>query len=134
MGVRVLIVEDDAVTRQVLHQRLARIGCHVVGAVDNATAALQNFRQYKPDLVTLDIEMPELDGFDSVALFRQIRREDVNCEILVISGTAFPSHREMFVKEGALAFFHKPVNFDRLAIELRMFFPEIAHDRPAHAV
>jgi len=134
MGVRVLIVEDDAVTRKVLHQRLARIGCQVVAAVDNASAALQSFRESKPDLVTLDIEMPEVDGIDSVALFRQIRREDVNCEILVISGTAFPTHREMFVREGALAFFHKPVNFDRLAVELKMFFPDITHDKPSHAM
>jgi two-component system chemotaxis response regulator CheY len=134
MGVRVMIVEDDTVTRTVLHQRLARIGCHVVAAVDNASAALKSFREYKPDLVTLDIEMPEVDGLDSVALFRQIRREDVNCEILIISGTGFPSHREMFVREGALGFFYKPVNFDRLAIELRTFFPEITYDRPSHAM
>ena len=134
MGVRVLIVEDDAVTRTVLQQRLVRIGCQVVAAVGNASAALQSFRDHNPDLVTLDIEMPEIDGIDAITLFRQIRRENVNSEIIVISASAFPSHRELFVREGSLGFFHKPINFDRLAVDLRMFFPELAYDKPSHAM
>jgi two-component system, chemotaxis family, chemotaxis protein CheY len=123
MGVRVLIVEDDPVTRTVLHQRLMRIGCQVVAAVGNASLALQSFRALKPHLVTLDIEMPEIDGIDAIALFRQIHREDVNCEIIIISGTAFPSHRELFVREGVLGFFHKPLNSTNWQSNCVCFFP-----------
>src|SRR5512140_2266563 len=111
MSVRVLIVEDDPVTQRVLQQRMERIGCTVVGAVDNAADAIALFRELHPDLITLDIQMPEILGVDAIALFTVIRAEDPNCEVVVITGTAFPTYREKFVKAGVLGFFVKPLNF-----------------------
>ncbi len=129
MSVRVLIVEDDPVTQRVLRQRLERIGCTVVDVVDNAADAQARFRELLPDLITLDIEMPELCGIDAMALFKFIRADNPNCELVIISGTAFPSHRESFVKAGALGFFQKPLNFDKLAVDLRTYFPELKPDQ-----
>jgi two-component system chemotaxis response regulator CheY len=125
MSVRVLIVEDDPVTQRVLSQRLARIGCKVVGTVDNAADAVATFRDLRPDLVTLDIQMPEVLGMDTMALFTVIRAEDPNCEVIVITGTAFPAYREKFVRAGVLGFFLKPLNFDQLASDLRKYYPEL---------
>jgi two-component system chemotaxis response regulator CheY len=62
MSVRLLIVEDDPVTQRVLSQRLEAIGCTVVGIVDNAADAVARFRELRPDLITLDIQMPEVLG------------------------------------------------------------------------
>jgi DNA-binding NtrC family response regulator len=134
MSVHVLIVEDDPVTQRLLRQRLERIGCTVSDVVDNAADAQARFRELHPDLVTLDIEMPELFGVDATALFNFIRTEDPNCEIVVISGTAFPSYREKFIKAGVLGFFHKPLDFDKLAIDLRSFFPELKSDQPVRGL
>jgi CheY-like chemotaxis protein len=134
MSVHVLIVEDDPVTQRVLRQRLERIGCIVSAVVDNAADAQARFRELHPDLVTLDIEMPELFGVDAMALFNFIRSEDPNCEIVVISGTAFPTYREKFIKAGVLGFFHKPLDFDKLAIDLRSYFPELKSDQPVRGL
>lgn len=134
MSVRVLIVEDEPVTRQVLRRRLERIGCRVVGAVATAAEALELFRKLHPDLVTLDIQMPEIGGVDALELFKRVQAEDPKCEVVVISGTAFPSYREKFVKAGVLGYFAKPLNFDQLAIELRAFFPELKADQPRHGL
>ena len=131
MSVSVLIVEDDPVTQRVLRQRLERIGFAVLGVVDTAAAALTHFRKLHPDLLTLDIEMPEVGGVDAMGLFRLIRVEDPNCEVVIISGTAFPTYREKFIKAGALGFFPKPLNFDKLAIDLRSYFPELKSDQAA---
>ena len=128
MSVSVLIVEDDPVTQRVLRQRLEYIGCVVLGAVDNATEALALFRNLHPDLITLDIEMPEIGGLDAMALFKLVRAEDPNCEVIVISATAFPTYREKFVKVGVLGFFAKPLNFDKLVVELGHYFPELKPD------
>ena len=125
MSVRVLIVEDDLVTQRVLSHHLERIGCTVVGAVDNAADAVANFRELRPDLVTLDIQMPEVLGVDTMALFSVIRAEDPNCEVIVITGTAFPTYRQQFLKAGVLGFFLKPVNFDQLASDLRKYYPTL---------
>lgn len=134
MSVRVLIVEDDPVTQRVLRQRLERIGCLVLGAVDTAADALARFRELHPDLITLDIEMPEVAGLDALALFRLVRAEDPNCEVIVISGTAFPTYREKFVKAGVLGFFAKPLNFDKLMVNLRQYFPELKSDQPTRGM
>ena len=117
MSVSVLIVEDDPVTQRVLRQRLESIGCRVLGALDNAAGALASFRELHPDLITLDIEMPEVAGVDALAFFNLVRREDPNCEVIVISATAFPTYREKFVKAGVLGFFSKPLNFEKLATD-----------------
>lgn len=77
MSVRVLIVEDDRITQRVLTQRLERIGCTVVGTADNAADAVASFRELHPDLITLDIQMPEVLGMDTMALFTVIRAEDL---------------------------------------------------------
>jgi two-component system, chemotaxis family, chemotaxis protein CheY len=130
MSVRVLIVEDDLVTQRVLSHHLERIGCTVVGTVDNAADAVAKFRELHPDFVTLDIQMPEVLGMDTMALFSVIRAEDPNCEVIVITGTAFPTYREQFLKAGVLGFFLKPVNFDQLATDLRKYYPEL---KPEHA-
>jgi two-component system, chemotaxis family, chemotaxis protein CheY len=134
MSVRVLIVEDDPVTQRVLRQRLERIGCRVLDVVDNAADAQARFRELLPDLVTLDIEMPELCGIDAMALFNFVRAENPDCEIVVITGTAFPTYREKFVKAGVLGFFHKPLDFDRLAVDLRKYFPELKSDQPVRGL
>lgn len=125
MSVRVLIVEDDPVTQRVLRHHLERIGCTVVGTIDNAADAVAGFRELRPDFVTLDIQMPEVLGMDTMALFAVIRAEDPNCEVIVITGTAFPTYREQFLKAGVLGFFLKPLNFDQLATDLRKYYPEL---------
>ena len=125
MSVRVLIVEDDPVTQRVLRQHLERIGCRVVATVDNAADAIALFRDLRPDLITLDIQMPEVLGMDTMALFGVIRDEDPNCEVIVITATAFPVYREKFVKAGVLGFFLKPLNFEQLATNLRKYYPEL---------
>jgi CheY-like chemotaxis protein len=126
MSLGVLIVEDDPVTQRVLRLRLESIGCRVLAAVDTAADAIAGFRELHPELITLDIEMPEVAGVDALALFKLVRSEDPNCEVIVISGTAFPSYREKFVKAGVLGFFAKPLNFDKLAADLRRYYPELS--------
>ena len=130
MSVHVLIVEDDPVTQRVLRQRFTHIGFVVSAVVDNAADAKARFHELHPDLVTLDIEMPELLGVDAMALFHFIRAEDPNCEVVVITGTAFPTYREKFMKAGVLGFFHKPLDFDKLTIALHSYFPELKSHHP----
>jgi DNA-binding NarL/FixJ family response regulator len=132
--VRVLIVEDQPVTREILRFRLERIGCEIMGECDNANAGLEKVRKLTPDLVTLDIEMPEIGGVDSIALFRQTHRENPSTEVLVISASAFPKYRQTFLKEGALAYFIKPIDFDKLVVDLRALFPELQPDTPTRGV
>ncbi|MGA2410750.1 MAG: response regulator [Candidatus Binataceae bacterium] len=124
MAVNVMIVEDDPVTLAVLQKRLQAIGCDIAATADNAADALAKFRETKPDLVTLDIQLPEIGGVDVVELFQTMRKESYDTEIVVISGTAFPRYREIF-RSGVIGFFQKPLHFDEVASLLRKYFPEL---------
>jgi CheY-like chemotaxis protein len=133
MAVRVLIVEDDKVTAHSLQHRLERIGCEIVAIAPDSADALKLFREHQPNLVTLDINLDDPDGHDSIRLYEAIRAENPDCDIAVISGTAFPRHREIF-RRGVVGFYGKPINFEEIARTLRKYFPELKPYKPDRAL
>jgi len=128
MAVRVLIVEDDQVTALALQQRLTRIGCHVIAIAPDAATALAKFREFEPNLVTLDINLPETGGPEAVDLFKTMRTENRDCEFIVISGTGHAHYRDMF--RGVAGYFTKPISFQDIAATLRRYFPELKPFKP----
>jgi len=78
----ILIVDDDALVRDALHQILARAGHDVEDAADG-TAALQAYRQRPCDLVITDLVMPNTEGLETIA---SLRRLDPHLRIIAISG------------------------------------------------
>ena len=80
---RVLVADDAVLFRRLLADVLAAIpGVEVVGSAANGKIALQKVRELKPDLLTLDIEMPEMDGLAVLDALRQSARP---VEIIVVS-------------------------------------------------
>ena len=79
-GAHLLLVEDDAVARTAVAQNLTAHGYAVVEAED-ATAALRSWDASRPDVIVLDLGLPDLDG---LTVIRRVRREAVT-PILVIS-------------------------------------------------
>jgi two-component system, chemotaxis family, protein-glutamate methylesterase/glutaminase len=70
--IRVLIVDDSIVIRKLLTDALsAEPAIEVVGSAANGRIALDKLPQFSPDLVTLDVEMPEMDGLETLAVFRK---------------------------------------------------------------
>jgi two-component system, chemotaxis family, protein-glutamate methylesterase/glutaminase len=81
--VRVLVADDAILFRRLLSDVLASLpGVEVVGSAANGKIALQKIRELKPDLLTLDIEMPELDG---LAVLDALRKGDRMVEVIVVS-------------------------------------------------
>ncbi len=80
---RVLVADDAVLFRRLLADVLAAIpGVEVVGSAANGKIALQKVRELKPDLLTLDIEMPEMDG---LAVLDALRQSAQPVEIIVVS-------------------------------------------------
>jgi YesN/AraC family two-component response regulator len=125
MAVRTLIVDDAPTARIILRRRLGAIGCEIVAEADSSAAAEDVIAQTSPDLITLDIHMPEIRGMDSYALFRKIRRERPRVGFVVISGASYFQNRQDSLREGALGFFAKPIDFRGLLQDLRAMYPEL---------
>ncbi len=66
-GPRVLVVDDSALMRQLLTNILSNEGCDVVGTASDPKVAVQRLQQLKPDVLTLDVEMPHMNGLDFLA-------------------------------------------------------------------
>ena len=81
--IRVLVVDDSVVIRRLVTHALAEDKeIEVVGAAPNGVIALQRIPQFKPDIVTLDIEMPEMDGYETL---RQIRKLYPDLPVIMFS-------------------------------------------------
>ena len=80
MGTKVLIVDDAAFMRMMLRDILAKKGFDVVGEADNGKVAVQMYNELKPDVVTMDITMPEMDGLAAV---KEIKAADPGAKIVM---------------------------------------------------
>src|SRR5271155_467816 len=102
MSLRVLIVDDSVFVRDVLRHHLECLGCSVVAEAENTMQALELFRTVSPNVITLDVAVPQIGGLGALALFRIIRSENPTAAVLVISGLAFPEVKKSFLREGVL--------------------------------
>jgi CheY-like chemotaxis protein len=83
---KVLVIDDEANVRMVTDLLLTRMG-HQVLLADNGRMGLQLFRQEHPDVIVLDVKMPEMDG---VEVLKQIRRVDLKQPVIVLTGDNSP--------------------------------------------
>lgn len=108
---RVLIVDDAAFIRVSLRMMLEKNGYHVVGEAGNGFEAIQMYKELKPDLVTMDITMPEMDGISSL---KAIRKLDSTAKIVMISALGQEHHVKDAVLSGARGFIVKPFKEDQV--------------------
>jgi CheY-like chemotaxis protein len=126
MPVRVLIIDDSIIDRDVLRHYIECIGCAVVAEAENTVQALHLFRTVSPSLVTLDFAVAQAGGISALALFRIMRTEQPSVRILVSSALAAPEIRETFLAGGAADYIAKPFdseNFERVCARLIELFP-----------
>lgn len=111
MGKRILIVDDAAFMRMMIKNILTKNGYEVIGEAENGAIALQMYTEHKPDLVTMDITMPEMDGIQGV---KAIRGSDPNANIIMCSAMGQQSMVMEAIQAGAKDFIVKPFQQDRI--------------------
>ena len=102
---RVLIVDDAAFMRLSLRNVLENNGFEVVGEAENGEEAMKRYLQLRPDIVTMDITMPEMDGVEAL---KAIRAKDSNAKIIMISAMGQEAHVKDAILNGAKGFIVKP--------------------------
>nr|WP_297704377.1 response regulator [uncultured Butyrivibrio sp.] len=102
---KVLIVDDSRTSRRVLKDILDRGGYEVVGEAINGQEGFDQYVKLQPDIVTMDITMPVVDGIEAVKL---IRKFDNNAKIIMITAAGQKEKIVEALKYGASEFITKP--------------------------
>lgn len=112
---RVLLVDDSLFVRSCLRKIIEEAGHIVVGEAGNGSEAVDVYTRTRPDVVTMDITMPEVDGLEAIKIIKGI---DSEAKIVVISAMGLePTMREAFSR-GARGFITKPFLPDKVIKEL----------------
>ena len=112
--IKVFIVDDSAVVRKIFSEELSKYpDMEVVGVAPDPYVARDKIVHLKPDVVTLDIEMPRMDGFD---LLRNIRADKRlgNLPVIMITSRTADKHRNYAIEIGATEYLGKPYDEDQL--------------------
>lgn len=111
MSRTVLVVDDAIFMRTMIGDILKQAGFEVVGEASSGVEAVQQYKELKPDLVTMDIVMPDMGGIDAV---REIIKEDPKARILMCSAMGQQGLVVEAIQAGARDFVVKPFQPSRV--------------------
>lgn len=112
---KILVVDDDASIRETLEMYLGEEG-HDVVAAGTGTEGLNRFVEKAPDVVILDIRLPDIDGF---TVLEDLREESETVKVIMITAFHDMDTTIRAMKAGAFDYIHKPINVDELDIAIR---------------
>lgn len=101
----VLIVDDSRTSRKILRNILEKACFEVVGEAANGEEGYLRFKELRPDIVTMDVTMPVMDGIESLSL---IKKEDPDAKVVMITAAGQKEKMVDAVKRGAKEYIAKP--------------------------
>ncbi|RKD24253.1 two-component system response regulator [Ammoniphilus oxalaticus] len=116
MSHKVLVVDDAAFMRMMIKEILTKNGFTVVAEAGDGIQAIEKYKEYTPDLVTMDITMPEMDGITAV---KEIRKINPDAKIIMCSAMGQQAMVIDAIQAGAKDFIVKPFQADRVLEAIR---------------
>ena len=111
----ILIVDDSKYMRKMLSDILTKEGHRIAGEAENAREAIELYKRLKPDLVTLDIVMPEVEGTDAVSALKAMVRANPRAKVVMVSAMGQQEMIEECIQAGAGDFIVKPFKHSDVA-------------------
>lgn len=113
---KVLIVDDAAFMRMMIKDILSNNGYEIIGEANNGLKAVELYKKERPDIVTMDITMPDMDGITAV---KEIKKIDPSARVIMCSALGQQSMVMDAIQAGARDFIVKPFQPDRVLEALR---------------
>lgn len=111
MAQKILIVDDAAFMRMMIKDILSKNGYEIVGEAADGMQAIEKFKETQPDLVTMDITMPEMDG---ITALKEIKKMSPNAKVIMCSAMGQQAMVIDAIQAGAKDFIVKPFQADRV--------------------
>ena len=121
MTKKIMVVDDSRIVQMQLQRILSDSPYEVIYCCQNGEDAVDQYRALKPDLVTMDILMPGLDGLEAA---RKILEEDAEAKILMVSSLAYDETLEEAKSIGAKGFLYKPFEPEEVLKSLNSIFAD----------
>ncbi|MDD3570597.1 MAG: response regulator, partial [Lachnospiraceae bacterium] len=118
-NIRVMLVDDSSFSTAVLKRILEKIGLEVVGSALNVKEAIELAKELKPDLITMDMTLPDGDGIECS---KAILKDDNSIKIIAISSMMDKEIIKMAQRAGLKAYLQKPVDEDELGSAIERLF------------
>ena len=115
---RLLVVDDSLIMRAMIKDIAQQAGWQIAGEATNGRECLERYRELSPDLVTLDIVMPEMDCVEAL---RQLRQEDPPAMVVMVSAIDQKEKLSECIRLGARDFIVKPFDRDHLRSLLQRY-------------
>ena len=116
MAKNILICDDAAFMRMMIKDILSKNGYTVVGEAENGAKAVEKYGELKPDLVRMDITMPEMDGIQAL---KKIKEADAGASVIMCSAMGQQAMVIESIQSGAKDFIVKPFQADRVLEAVR---------------
>ena len=117
---RAIVVDDEAFIRQVLTRMLERLGFSVVAVAGSGAPVVDLYADLRPDLVVMDIAMPEVDGLTALGRLKQLHPE---AAVVICTSFSSPKYATEARRLGAAAFLNKPFDLAGIRSTLDELFP-----------
>ncbi len=111
MAKSILICDDAAFMRMMIKDILTKNGYNIAGEAENGAKAVEKYDETKPDLVLMDITMPEMDGIQAL---KKIKEKDPNASVVMCSAMGQQAMVIESIQSGARDFIVKPFQPDRV--------------------
>lgn len=111
MSKRILVVDDAAFMRMMIKDILTKNGYEVAGEAENGARAIEKYKELAPDLVMMDITMPEVDGIQAV---KEIKKVNSDSKIIMCSAMGQQAMVIESIQAGARDFIVKPFQAERV--------------------
>ena len=115
--IRVLVVDDEQLTRKMIMQVLKSVGYEIIGEAENGLHGVELFKMHKPDIVTLDVRMPQMDGIAALKKIKEINKDAV---VVMLTAENDSDTVTELLKSGAANYIVKPVKRDLILDKMRL--------------
>ena len=122
MTAKILIVDDNDLMRTLLRGILRSENCQIIGEAKNGSIALEIIARNKPDIVFLDVMMPEMDGLEALQCIKSKHPEII---VVMITGNPSKENVEESIQGGASGFIIKPFNSAKVLDTLNRVIQDI---------
>ena len=119
MSLKILIADDSKTIRKIMRLQLEEMGHEVIAEANNGHEAVEMYFKHSPDLITMDMQMPDMNGLEAVTTIKKV---DKKVKIIMITAHGQKDLVMGSIKQGVSDYVLKPITTEKLESSIKKIF------------